>query len=149
MTQDYPQLVQGVNDYIDIQRDRHGLISIVQFSTYAAVLYQLQTRHINSREGFVGDSTDFGAALRAAIPLLSLTPPHYESRIVFFTDGQCTVPSAELRQLNSRQIRMDVVGYGSVDRAILEQLRLNGGLLSIGRTIDDVSGALRNIAATD
>jgi hypothetical protein len=149
MSGHYPTLAQAANDYIDIQRGRGGLISIVQFDDYSRILYERGTRNIGSTEGYTGGGTNFVAALQVVIPLVSRTPAGYECRIVFFTDGGASIPHAELQQLRSLGIRMDVAGFGDVDRSVLQQLVTCGGQVTIGSTMNDIITAFRAIAAAD
>jgi hypothetical protein len=153
MNADYAGLAQGANDYIKIQREREGLISIIQFDGVATILYERKTREIGEREGFRnGINTDFANPLIAARELVTRSQgeiPQYESRIVFFTDGLASIPTAELAALDRVNVRMDVVGCGSMDRSALSKLVIGGGQLSIRKTIEDVQEVFRAIAAAD
>jgi uncharacterized protein YegL len=149
LSRDYPKLVSGANDYINIQRGRSGLISIVQFDHKARILYERGTRNIGSTEGFTDGGTNFTAALQVALQVVGRNPSGYECRILFFTDGDGSVPTAELQTLRRKGIRMDVVGYGSVNSNVLNQLVTGGGQVTIGRTINDVQNVFRAIAAAD
>jgi Mg-chelatase subunit ChlD len=149
MTKDYPTLAQAANDYITIQRQRNGLISIVQFNDNARILYEQMNRCITAQEGFTGGGTNFSQPLQKALELANRNPSGYECRIVFFTDGQASIPSVELQSLQKAQIRMDVVGCGSVRQDILTTMVTCGGQVSIGATINEVGEVFRQIAATD
>jgi predicted metal-dependent peptidase len=148
MSDDYPQLAKGANDYITIQRGRGGIISIVQFDKTARILYERNTRNIGEKEGFTNGGTDFTTALQLALQVVGRNPSGYECRILFFTDGQAGIPTTELQTLRTKGIRMDVVGYGSVNESVLNQL-VTGGEVTIGRTINDVQNVFRAIAAAD
>jgi hypothetical protein len=147
MESDYPKLARGANDYINIQRDRGGLISIVQFDGSARILYERETRNIGEREGFTNGGTNFTAALQVALEVVGRNPSGYECRILFFTDGGAGIPTAESRTLRNQRIRMDVVGYGSVDSDVLNQLVTGGGQVTIGKTIEEVQEAFRILAS--
>jgi hypothetical protein len=149
MDDDYPQLAKGANDYINIQRERSGLISIVQFDHVARILYEKGTRNIGEREGFTDGGTNFTVALQVALEVVGRNPSGYECRILFFTDGGASIPTAELQTLQNRGIRMDAVGYGGADEAVLKQLVTCGGQVTIGRTMNDVQDVFRAIAAAD
>jgi hypothetical protein len=149
-TQDYPTLARAANDYITIQRQGNGLLSIAQFSDTARILYeQPENRMITAQEGFTGGNIDFSAPLQMGLQVANRNPSGYECRIVFFTDGQANIPSLELQILQKAKIRMDVVGCGSVQQDILNQMVTCGGQVSIGATIREVREIFRQIAATD
>jgi hypothetical protein len=149
MSSDYPALARGANDYINIQRERQGVISIVQFDDEAKILYERGVRNIGEREGFTDGGTDFSVALQVALQVVGRNPAQYECRILFFTDGGADIPTAELQRLRAAGIRMDAVGYGGADEGVLRQLVTCGGQVTIGRTITDVQDVFRAIAATD
>jgi hypothetical protein len=171
MDQVHAQLAQGANDYISLQRKRNGLISIVQFDHGARILYEQGTRDIGWNEGFTGGGTNFTAPLQLALQILARNPAGYECRLLFFTDGLAAIPTTELQILRTYGIRMDVVGYGSVessglyggrrrsrrsqpayqsiDQTVLGQLATCGGRVTIGGTMDDVQAIFRAIAAAD
>jgi uncharacterized protein with von Willebrand factor type A (vWA) domain len=146
----YEQLAKGANDYIDLQRARNGLISIVAFGTGATVLYERETRNNGPREGYNNGGTDFVAALKLALQIVGRNPAGHECRILFFTDG-CpnSMPDAELQTIRRQKIRMDVIGYGNINQANLNQLATCGGQVTIGHTMNEVQEAFRAIAAAD
>jgi hypothetical protein len=149
MYRDYVQLAAAANHYIDIQRGRDGLISIVQHDHRATILYERGTRNIGEKEGFTGGGNDFRAALQVALEVVGRNPSEYECRILFFTDGGDRIPTAELQTLRDLKIRMDVVGNASADKKALYQLVTCGGQVTIGSTMDDVENAFRVSAAAD
>jgi uncharacterized protein with von Willebrand factor type A (vWA) domain len=73
-------------------------------------LYEQEVCAIGKMEGFMRGRTDFAAALRVALGVYDRTPPQYECRILFFTDGAARVSTAELQRLQAAGIRVDVVG---------------------------------------
>jgi Mg-chelatase subunit ChlD len=149
MCDSYAQLAQAANAYIDIQEDRKGLISIVPFSNTASILYERGTKRITNTEGYTGGGTNFAAALQKALEIVGRNDARYECRIVFFTDGEATVPTAELKLLTGKGIRMDVVGCGTEARqATLQQLVTCGGHLYQGK-IEEVEKIFEIIAATE
>jgi hypothetical protein len=60
----YTDLAKSVNDYIDIQTQRHGVISIVLFDSDAKIHYQGKTDHLLSRD--VKDSFGGGTNFKRA-----------------------------------------------------------------------------------
>jgi uncharacterized protein with von Willebrand factor type A (vWA) domain len=94
--------------------------------------------------------TNFTAALQVALQVIARTNlPGYECRILFFTDGGASIPTAELQWLRSANIRLDAVGFGSADQNVLNQLVTCGGQVTIGRTMTDVQNTFAALAATD
>jgi hypothetical protein len=146
MEKDYPQLARAANDYIKIQRELGGVISIVQFDGSARILYEQGNRNIGEKEGFTNGGTNFSAALQVALQVVGRNPPKYECRILFFTDGEAGVPTAELQTIRSKGIRMDVIGYRSGKDGVLKQLVTGGGQLTIGRTMEEVQIAFGEMA---
>jgi hypothetical protein len=142
MSEDYPELARGANNYITIQRERDGIISIIQFDDVARILYEQGTRNNGEIEGFIGGGTNSASALKLALEV-------FECRIVFFTDGTALIPIAELQRLQTMKTQIDVVGYGDVDEQVLGKLVTGGGQLSIRRTIHEISDVFCAIAASD
>jgi hypothetical protein len=147
MSSAYAGLIVAANQYITIVVGNGGVISVVHFSSGASVIYERQTRMLGSQEGYDGGGTNFQAALRTTIPVVQRNPAGYECRILFFTDGRASIPSSELQQLRNMGTRMDVVGFGSVNQSILNQLVTCGGTVSIGRTMNDVQAVFASLAS--
>jgi hypothetical protein len=147
MSSAYSQLAAAANDYINIQRGLGGLISIIQHDHNARILYEQQTRNIGGNEGFTMGGNDFGRALEVALQVVGRNRAGFECRILFFTDGGCAIPTAQLQKLKQAGIRMDVVGFGCVNRDVLNQLVTCGGQVTIGSTMEDVQEIFRHIAA--
>jgi hypothetical protein len=148
MEKAYDELIVAANQYIDIVVNNGGIISVVHFSSNASVIYERGTRALKVREGYDSGGTDFGTALRETIPVVKRTPTQYECRIVFFTDGEASIPSSQLQQLRDMGTRMDVVGFGSVNEGVLKQLPTCGGTLSIGRTMNDIKAVFVTLASS-
>jgi hypothetical protein len=151
MSESYDELTFAANEYIRIQTQDQGLISVVCFGSRATVLYTLGTRYLEPREGFTKRNTNFVAALDAAIPLLQETPPGYKSRIVFFTDGNPVpnvFPTRQIEQIRSMNIRLDPIGYGRANVDVMNQLACCGGDVTMGKNMNDVIEAFRRKAAT-
>jgi hypothetical protein len=144
----YRQLARGANDYINIQWERSGAISIVQFESSATIVYEQSTANISEAE-CSGGRTNFTAALQVALQIVSRNPSDYECRILFFTDGNADAPTAQLQRIVNMNIRMDIVGYGSMSQEVLNQLVSCGGTVTNSRTIDEVQEAFCAIAATE
>jgi MoxR-like ATPase len=144
----FSQLARAVNDYIRVQRDRGGIFSIIKFNDYATIVYEQGTATISEEDCSRG-GTDFGVPLRVAIELIRQNPCLYECRILFFTDGCAGIPTEELSKIRTLGVRMDAIGYGSVNESILQQLVTCGGQVSLYRTMDDVQKGFRAIAAMD
>jgi hypothetical protein len=142
MEEYYPALVGAANEYINIQRGRAGLISVVQFNHEAKTLCKLEKRNITEREGYPHGGTNFTAALKEALPLVDLTTAGYICQILFFTDGddfyKQGFPEEQLDALRSRSVRLDVVGLGALEEAKLRRLVTCGGTVFIGKTMAEV-----------
>jgi hypothetical protein len=119
-------------------RDSGGLISVVRFSTNASIIYEQGTRDLTAMEGYDDGGTNFCKALQCAIPVAKRTPPGYECRILFFTDGGASIPSKELAELTSLGIRMDVVRFERAPMKTLNRLVTCQGTASLGKTMDEV-----------
>jgi MoxR-like ATPase len=149
----YADLIIAANEYIRIQTQPQmgGLISVVSFGSNATILFQMATRLLGKTEGFNNGSTNFTAALDAVTPLIQLTPPGFECRIIFFTDGcpdKGTMPSRQLEYIRSLGIRLDPIGFGEAKMDVLKQLACCGGEVTMGRTMADVKAAFIRKAAT-
>jgi hypothetical protein len=148
MSGHFAQLARGANDYINVQRNRGGILSIIQFNGNASTIYEQNTANISETD-YASRGTNFAPPLRIALQFINRNPPLYECRILFFTDGQAGIPNQELAQIRRLGVRMDVIGYGSVQGNILNQLVTCGGQVTMYRTMDDVQAGFRAIAATD
>jgi hypothetical protein len=151
MNSSYAKLIIAANKYIDIQVQRKGIISVISFSSDASILYKQETRKLDPMEGFANGGTDFYYLLSLAVQIASQNRSGYQCRILFFTDGNPNGSdySTILNQLRSMSIRMDVVGFGSLNETVLRSLALNGGTFSNETTMDDVEKEFIRIAATD
>jgi hypothetical protein len=149
MDDSYAGVAAGANSYIDIQRGRGGLISIVQFDSGGRILYERGTRNIGPTEGFTGGGTNFTAALQVALQVIGRNPAGYECRILFFTDGGASIPTQELQLLRNGNIRLDAVGFGGASPSTLQLLVTCGGVVTIGATMTEVQAAFTAIAASD
>jgi hypothetical protein len=149
MSNDYAGLIIAANAYIDIQVKAGGLISVVWFGSDAGIVYEQGTRSLNPKEGYKGGGTNFCAAFQTAFPIIERNPPGYECRIVFFTDGKPeSFPTNEIASVQSSGIRLDPVGFGKVNRDVLNKMVSGGGTVSIGHTMQEVRQAFIRIAAS-
>jgi hypothetical protein len=146
----YPQLARGANEYINIQKGRGGVITVIQFDDRASIVMTAGTNTISETDCSSG-GTNFTAALQCALQIIDgkVGSAGYEYRILFFTDGQASIPTAELQRLKSANIRLDAVGFGSADQSVLSQLVTCGGQVIIGRTMAEVQTIFRITAAAD
>jgi hypothetical protein len=150
MADSYRALIEAANEYIRIVRGNGGLVSVLHFSHNASIIYEQKTRDLTTMEGFDSGGTDFGVALQLAIPVAKRTPPDYECRILFFTDGGARIPTTELEELTRLGIRMDVVGFGRATETTIKALVTCGGTASMGKGMDDVMTIFGNLGgATD
>jgi len=143
----YNSLINSANDYISICTSNGGLVSVVAFAS-SSVIFTLSTRSLSSREGYTGGGTSFASGLRTALPLINQTPPNYDCRILFFTDG---CPDSEsydsyLSTIRSRGVRLDAIGFGSANQSVLNHLCQNGGTATIGQTMNEVGQLMRKYA---
>jgi uncharacterized protein with von Willebrand factor type A (vWA) domain len=144
----YPQLAKDANDSIRIQAARDGIMSVIQFESSANIIYQGGTSTISESDCSRG-GTDFSVALRCALAAISRSPSGYECRIVFFTDGGMSIPTSEFAELRARNVRLDAIGYGDVDQAVLPQLPTCGEQVTTVATMDQVGDVFRVIAAAN
>jgi uncharacterized protein with von Willebrand factor type A (vWA) domain len=146
----YAALVSAANDYIRIQRGRGGVVSVVLFDSSVEILFEQQTNDIpqNEIDAVRRGGTIFTLPLQMALEIFDRNNPQYECRIIFFTDGQAKYPSSEIAALESRHVRMDVVGLGQVDQPMLESLVTCGGTVTTGEP-DELSGLFSSLAAMD
>jgi Mg-chelatase subunit ChlD len=145
----YEQLVVAANEYIDAMSKAGGLLSIVLFGTNARVLYEQKTQNMRATDRENGN-TDYCRALSLAIPVAKRTPSQYQARILFFTDGRPGLfPESEVEQLQWEELRLDAIGFGSIDKSTLQRLVTGGGTVEIGRTITEVREIFRRKAATN
>jgi hypothetical protein len=150
----YTELVSAANDYIKIQREFGGVISVVLFDEGAKILFEQNTEEIPESEihSVERGGTNFAPALQLALQVVGRNSPEYECRILFFTDGEAGHPSSEIATLQSKSVRIDVVGLGSLSQSesnLLESLVTCGGTVTIGAAMNDVGEAFRAIAAAD
>ena len=148
MNSSYSDLIGAVNNYITEQTKRNGIISVVAFSSSATVIRTLSNKTLSSMEGYDGGSTNFAAALNAAIPLIRSTPNGYSCCILFFTDGlpDCKPYQEYLDIIQSENVTLNAIGFGSADRKVLDDLCQNGGKVSIGMTMADIAEIYREYA---
>jgi Mg-chelatase subunit ChlD len=145
----YSQLASAANGYINIQKGRGGVITVIQFESSASVVMERGTSNISESDCASG-GTNFTAALQCALQVIGRTNlPGYECRILFFTDGGASIPTAELQRLRSANIRLDAIGFGSANQNTLSQLVTCGGQVTIGRTMTDIQSTFAAIAAAD
>jgi hypothetical protein len=148
MRDSYPQLAKGANDPIRIHAAPGGIMSVIQFESSANIVCQGETSTISESDCSRG-GTDFSVALKCALDVISRSPSGYECRIVFFTDGGASIPTSELAELRARNVRLDAIGYGDVDQAVLPQFPTCGGQVTTIATMDQVGDVFRVIAAAN
>jgi hypothetical protein len=125
-----------------------GLISVVAFGDSAGVT-QTRGKQPIGAEGFLryGSGTNFGAALRAAIPLVETQTAGLPNRIVFFTDGKGKVPVDEVDEIRRLNCQLDAVGIGAARRDVLEQLICGKGEVMTG-TVANLGTMFGRLAAS-
>jgi hypothetical protein len=115
MSGHFTELARGANNNINIQRERRGILSIIQFSHYATIIYERNKFNIDETDRSSG-GPDFASPLRVALEFIKRNPPEDEPRILCFTDGQAGIPTQELSEIRPLAVRMDVIGYGCVNQ---------------------------------
>jgi hypothetical protein len=114
------------------------------------ILYERETRTLSSKEGYIGCSTIFEKPLRKVVEIAKLNPSGYQFRIFFFTDGYGDGDyKSQLHILQKMGIRIDAIGFGSINPSVLNSLVINGGTYSVNATMDDVEKQFLRIAASD
>jgi hypothetical protein len=147
----YKDLASAANGYIIIQKGLGGVISVVLFDDGAKILFEQSTNDIPESEihSVKSGGTQFEPALQMALQVVNRNRPQYECRILFFTDGGASHPSSEIAAIQSKRVRMDVVGLGSISRSMLDRLVTCGGTVTIGAAMNDMGGTFCAIAAVD
>jgi Mg-chelatase subunit ChlD len=146
----FPTIACGANDYIRIQSGRGGIITVVLFDSNAQIVYEAGTQAISEADCSSG-GTNFVAALQCALQVIGRSEQNrhgYECRIVFFTDGMASMPTAELQTLRSKKIRMDVIGTRGASDSTLRQLTTCGGEVTNAATVAAAAEQMRVIAAS-
>jgi len=145
----YGNLIVCANEYISTCERNGGLVSVVEFDSSAQILRPLDNRRLAEKEGYRGRGTRYSAGLSTAIPLIDRTPPNYECRILFFTDGcpnHGDYYDGYLSTIRSKGVRLDAVGFGDVNQDTLNKLCQNGGTATIGKTMTEVGQIMQSYA---
>ncbi|KAA6392704.1 MAG: putative protein kinase [Streblomastix strix] len=79
--------------------------------------------------------------------LFKKNPPKYECRILFFTDGYGNDATSQCNQLAAMGVRIDDVGFGSLNQSSLNSLVRCGGQVFIGSTMAEVAQIFDRISA--
>lgn len=147
----YSQLLNSANKYINIQKSRGGLISVIAFSDIASILFERENRNLYSNEGYRGRNTNYLDALKCAITVASSNPSGYNCRILFFTDGEPNSEnySNELSRLRFMDVQIDAIGFGNQCNDRILQGLLHRGQISHGNTMNEIDEIFVRIAATE
>jgi predicted metal-dependent peptidase len=143
----FDQLIQAANNYISILTDAGGIVSVITFDSNARILFECGTRKLNPREGCTGGDIDFGVALRKGLKVVSRNPEKYHCKIVFFTDGQAGMPTSEISQLVSMNIKMDIVIFG-IENDVVRGMAICGGKIYRHNNMNEVISTFEKLAST-
>jgi hypothetical protein len=151
MEDTYSSLIECVNDFIIDQTSKKGIISVISFSDSASIIRTKDNKTLASMEGYNGGCTSFSEGFRLANQLADDPIPNYETRVLFFTDGYPNDNDpyiVECDNLFNKGVVIHAIGFGSVNKNILDTLVRNEGLVYIGKTMVDVAQAFQRIGAT-